>query len=71
MNYSADNQCIDETAKTWRVPYGFLRTTTYKLAKSKELSVSLAAAILGDTNRIGEAYSGTPTPGEPNELTRE
>jgi integrase len=54
-----------------RRPFHSLRATAYKLAKAKGWSVSMAAAILGDTTRIAEAYYGTPTPGELDELMRE
>lgn len=54
-----------------RPPFHALRGTAYKLAKSKGWPVSLAAAILGDTTRVAEAFYGTPTPGELDELMRQ
>ena len=52
-------------------PFHATRATAYKLAKAKGWPVELAAAILGDTVRVAEAYYGTPTPGELAQIARE
>jgi integrase len=52
-------------------PFHATRATAYKLAKFRGWPVELAAAILGDTVRVAEAYYGTPTPGELAQIARE
>ncbi len=52
-------------------PFHATRATAYKLAKARGWPAELAAAILGDTVRVAEAYYGTPTPGELMQIARE